>query len=164
MVGDSVDLPKLKGIGRTRKTRFSLYHHIQRGLHHADSISSIDSTNSKRLHCVTCRKNWFSCTLCVWLRCLMIPNSSLTSTTKKGLIHWNMKILLLFMHAHLDWLSMFWSHYFSVCGIHGFGLGCHCDAVICSWTLHSTLQFSNQSPDLYYTILYCIYYCDTFFK
>ncbi|NP_001153567.1 phospholipase D1a [Danio rerio] len=45
MVGDSVDLPKLKGIGRTRKTRFSLYHHIQRGLHHADSISSIDSTN-----------------------------------------------------------------------------------------------------------------------
>ncbi|TRY82551.1 hypothetical protein DNTS_005859 [Danionella cerebrum] len=46
MVGDSVDLPKLKGIGRTRKTRFSLYHHLQRGLHHADSISSIDSTNS----------------------------------------------------------------------------------------------------------------------
>uniref|UniRef100_A0A672PTR3 Phospholipase n=1 Tax=Sinocyclocheilus grahami TaxID=75366 RepID=A0A672PTR3_SINGR len=46
MVDDSVDLPKLKGIGRTRKTRFSLYHHIQRGLHHADSISSIDSTNS----------------------------------------------------------------------------------------------------------------------
>lgn len=46
MVGDSVDLPKLKGIGRTRKTRFSLYRHIQRGLHHADSISSID-TNSK---------------------------------------------------------------------------------------------------------------------
>ncbi|XP_026062471.1 phospholipase D1a [Carassius auratus] len=45
MAGDSVDLPKLKGIGRTRKTRFSLYHHIHRGLHHADSISSIDSTN-----------------------------------------------------------------------------------------------------------------------
>lgn len=45
MVGDSVDLPKLKGIGRTRKTRFSLYRHIQRGLHHADSISSFDSTN-----------------------------------------------------------------------------------------------------------------------
>uniref|UniRef100_A0A671T514 Phospholipase n=1 Tax=Sinocyclocheilus anshuiensis TaxID=1608454 RepID=A0A671T514_9TELE len=46
MVDDTVDLPKLKGIGRTRKTPFSLYHHIQRGLHHADSISSIDSTNS----------------------------------------------------------------------------------------------------------------------
>uniref|UniRef100_A0A8C1G3N4 phospholipase D n=1 Tax=Cyprinus carpio TaxID=7962 RepID=A0A8C1G3N4_CYPCA len=45
MAGDSMDLPKLKGIGRTRKTRFSLYHHIQRGLHHAESISSIDSTN-----------------------------------------------------------------------------------------------------------------------
>uniref|UniRef100_A0A672PL97 Phospholipase n=1 Tax=Sinocyclocheilus grahami TaxID=75366 RepID=A0A672PL97_SINGR len=45
MVDDSVDLPKLKGIGRTRKTRFSLYHHIQRGLHHADSISSIDITH-----------------------------------------------------------------------------------------------------------------------
>uniref|UniRef100_A0A673J536 Phospholipase n=1 Tax=Sinocyclocheilus rhinocerous TaxID=307959 RepID=A0A673J536_9TELE len=50
MVDDSVDLPKLKGIGRTRKTRFSLYHHIQRGLHHADSISSIDSTNSNNLY------------------------------------------------------------------------------------------------------------------
>uniref|UniRef100_A0A8C1TCP8 Phospholipase n=1 Tax=Cyprinus carpio TaxID=7962 RepID=A0A8C1TCP8_CYPCA len=49
MVGDSVELPTVKGIGRTRKTRFSLYHHIQRGLRHADSISSIDSTNSKRL-------------------------------------------------------------------------------------------------------------------
>uniref|UniRef100_A0A8C2FI97 Phospholipase n=1 Tax=Cyprinus carpio TaxID=7962 RepID=A0A8C2FI97_CYPCA len=46
MVGDSVELPTVKGIGRTRKTRFSLYHHIQRGLRHADSISSIDSTNS----------------------------------------------------------------------------------------------------------------------
>uniref|UniRef100_A0A9J7XGC2 Phospholipase n=2 Tax=Cyprinus carpio TaxID=7962 RepID=A0A9J7XGC2_CYPCA len=46
MVGDSVELPTVKGIGRTRKTRFILYHHIQRGLRHADSISSIDSTNS----------------------------------------------------------------------------------------------------------------------
>uniref|UniRef100_A0A671T534 Phospholipase n=1 Tax=Sinocyclocheilus anshuiensis TaxID=1608454 RepID=A0A671T534_9TELE len=49
MVDDTVDLPKLKGIGRTRKTPFSLYHHIQRGLHHADSISSIDSTNMHSL-------------------------------------------------------------------------------------------------------------------
>ncbi|KAI7809286.1 phospholipase D1a [Triplophysa rosa] len=45
MDGDSADLPKLKGIGRTRRARFSLYHHLQRGLHHADSISSIDSSN-----------------------------------------------------------------------------------------------------------------------
>lgn len=45
VVGDSVDLPKLKGIGRTRRARFSLYHHLQRGLHHTDSISSIDSSN-----------------------------------------------------------------------------------------------------------------------
>uniref|UniRef100_A0A673J539 Phospholipase n=1 Tax=Sinocyclocheilus rhinocerous TaxID=307959 RepID=A0A673J539_9TELE len=63
MVDDSVDLPKLKGIGRTRKTRFSLYHHIQRGLHHADSISSIDSTNSKsfkfynRFVCLVCSES-----------------------------------------------------------------------------------------------------------
>ncbi|XP_051556150.1 phospholipase D1-like [Myxocyprinus asiaticus] len=45
MVGEAADLPKLKGIGRTRKARFSLYHHLQRGLRHADSISSIDSSN-----------------------------------------------------------------------------------------------------------------------
>ncbi|XP_061097888.1 phospholipase D1a isoform X2 [Conger conger] len=44
---DSSDLPKLKGIGRTRKTRFSLYKHLHRhGLHHADSISSLDSIES----------------------------------------------------------------------------------------------------------------------
>ncbi|KAM6961403.1 phospholipase D1a [Aplochiton taeniatus] len=44
---DQVDLPKLKGIGRTRKRRFSLYRHIHKHtLHHSDSISSIDSSGS----------------------------------------------------------------------------------------------------------------------
>ncbi|KAJ8357090.1 hypothetical protein SKAU_G00198840 [Synaphobranchus kaupii] len=44
---DSTDLPKLKGVGRTRKTRFSLYKHLHRhGMHHADSVSSIDSAES----------------------------------------------------------------------------------------------------------------------
>uniref|UniRef100_A0AAR2KRL1 Phospholipase n=1 Tax=Pygocentrus nattereri TaxID=42514 RepID=A0AAR2KRL1_PYGNA len=39
-----VDLPKLKGVGRTRKSRFSLYRHLHRhGLHHADSVSSLES-------------------------------------------------------------------------------------------------------------------------
>ncbi|XP_066518510.1 phospholipase D1a isoform X2 [Hoplias malabaricus] len=40
------DLPKLKGLGRTRKTRFSLYRHLHKhGLHHSDSISSFDSSD-----------------------------------------------------------------------------------------------------------------------
>uniref|UniRef100_A0A8B9JH32 Phospholipase n=1 Tax=Astyanax mexicanus TaxID=7994 RepID=A0A8B9JH32_ASTMX len=40
-------LPKLKGIGRTRKSRFSLYRHLHRhGLHHSDSVSSFDSSDS----------------------------------------------------------------------------------------------------------------------
>ncbi|XP_022518671.2 phospholipase D1a isoform X1 [Astyanax mexicanus] len=39
-------LPKLKGIGRTRKSRFSLYRHLHRhGLHHSDSVSSFDSSD-----------------------------------------------------------------------------------------------------------------------
>uniref|UniRef100_A0A3Q3QLQ1 Phospholipase n=1 Tax=Monopterus albus TaxID=43700 RepID=A0A3Q3QLQ1_MONAL len=44
---DVVDLPKLKGIGRSRKARFSLYRHLQKHtLQHADSVSSVDSTGS----------------------------------------------------------------------------------------------------------------------
>ncbi|XP_062325197.1 phospholipase D1a isoform X2 [Osmerus eperlanus] len=44
---EKAELPKLKGIGRTRKTRFSLYKHLHKHtLHHSDSISSIDSTGS----------------------------------------------------------------------------------------------------------------------
>ncbi|XP_044022243.1 phospholipase D1a [Siniperca chuatsi] len=44
---DSVDLPKLKGIGRTRKARFSLYRHLHmHTLQHADSVSSVDSAGS----------------------------------------------------------------------------------------------------------------------
>ncbi|XP_036410409.1 phospholipase D1-like isoform X1 [Megalops cyprinoides] len=45
---DAVDLPKLKGVGRTRKTRFSLYKHLHRhALHHADSVSSVDSSEER---------------------------------------------------------------------------------------------------------------------
>uniref|UniRef100_A0A3P8XUZ7 Phospholipase n=1 Tax=Esox lucius TaxID=8010 RepID=A0A3P8XUZ7_ESOLU len=42
-----VDLPRLKGIGRTRRMHFSLVKHIHKHtLQHADSISSIDSNSS----------------------------------------------------------------------------------------------------------------------
>ncbi|XP_035530039.1 phospholipase D1a [Morone saxatilis] len=45
--GDSVDLPKLKGIGRNRRARFSLYRHLQKhALQPADSVSSVDSAGS----------------------------------------------------------------------------------------------------------------------
>ncbi|KAJ8375748.1 hypothetical protein SKAU_G00063280 [Synaphobranchus kaupii] len=41
---DMGDQPKLKGVGRPRKARFSLKRHLQKhGLHHADSISSVES-------------------------------------------------------------------------------------------------------------------------
>uniref|UniRef100_A0A4W6DM47 Phospholipase n=1 Tax=Lates calcarifer TaxID=8187 RepID=A0A4W6DM47_LATCA len=41
---DPVDLPKLKGIGRNRRARFSLYRHLHKHtLQHADSVSSVDS-------------------------------------------------------------------------------------------------------------------------
>ncbi|XP_012692381.1 phospholipase D1a [Clupea harengus] len=43
-----VEEPKIKGIGRMRKSRFSLYRHLHRhGLHHADSVSSVDSTEDR---------------------------------------------------------------------------------------------------------------------
>uniref|UniRef100_A0A667ZJ83 Phospholipase n=1 Tax=Myripristis murdjan TaxID=586833 RepID=A0A667ZJ83_9TELE len=42
---DPVDLPKLKGIGRNRRTRFSLSRRLHKhNLQHADSVSSVDST------------------------------------------------------------------------------------------------------------------------
>ncbi|KAI1891305.1 hypothetical protein AGOR_G00142430 [Albula goreensis] len=41
---DTGDQPKLKGVNRARKTRFSLYKHLHKhSLNHADSVSSIDS-------------------------------------------------------------------------------------------------------------------------
>ncbi|XP_069566770.1 phospholipase D1a [Brachyistius frenatus] len=44
---DPVDLPKLKGIGRNRMSRFSLYRHLHKHtLQHVDSVSSVDSTGS----------------------------------------------------------------------------------------------------------------------
>uniref|UniRef100_A0A667ZD40 Phospholipase n=1 Tax=Myripristis murdjan TaxID=586833 RepID=A0A667ZD40_9TELE len=44
---DPVDLPKLKGIGRNRRTRFSLSRRLHKhNLQHADSVSSVDSTGS----------------------------------------------------------------------------------------------------------------------
>ncbi|XP_036927293.1 phospholipase D1a [Acanthopagrus latus] len=45
--GEPVELPKLKGIGRNRRARFSLYRHLQKHtLQHADSVSSVDSAGS----------------------------------------------------------------------------------------------------------------------
>ncbi|KAM9777402.1 phospholipase D1a [Neosynchiropus ocellatus] len=45
--GDPADLPRLKGIGRNRRARFSLYRHLQKhALQHADSVSSVDSSGS----------------------------------------------------------------------------------------------------------------------
>ncbi|XP_036377127.1 phospholipase D1-like isoform X2 [Megalops cyprinoides] len=42
---DSGDQPKLKGMGKGHKSRFSFHRHLHRhGLHHADSTSSVDST------------------------------------------------------------------------------------------------------------------------
>nr|XP_046268840.1 phospholipase D1a [Scatophagus argus]XP_046268841.1 phospholipase D1a [Scatophagus argus] len=44
---DPVDLPKLKGIGRNRRARFSLYRHLHKHtVQHADSVSSVDSASS----------------------------------------------------------------------------------------------------------------------
>uniref|UniRef100_A0A665WIP7 Phospholipase n=1 Tax=Echeneis naucrates TaxID=173247 RepID=A0A665WIP7_ECHNA len=46
---DQVDLPKLKGIGRNRRARFSLYRHLHKHtLQHADSVSSVDRSGSVR--------------------------------------------------------------------------------------------------------------------
>lgn len=48
--GDQVDLPKLKGVGRSRKARFSLYKHLHKHtLQHADSVSSVDSAGVFRM-------------------------------------------------------------------------------------------------------------------
>uniref|UniRef100_A0A674P205 Phospholipase n=1 Tax=Takifugu rubripes TaxID=31033 RepID=A0A674P205_TAKRU len=42
-------LPKLKGIGRNRRTRFSLYRHLQKhAMQHSDSVDSVDSSGSVR--------------------------------------------------------------------------------------------------------------------
>uniref|UniRef100_A0A8D3C1V7 Phospholipase n=1 Tax=Scophthalmus maximus TaxID=52904 RepID=A0A8D3C1V7_SCOMX len=44
---DPVDLPKLKGIGRSRRARFSLYRHLHKHtLQHADSVSSVERSGS----------------------------------------------------------------------------------------------------------------------
>lgn len=46
---DVPDISKMKGIGKPRKfSRFTIYKHLHRhGMHHADSVSSIDSESSK---------------------------------------------------------------------------------------------------------------------
>ncbi|XP_067157723.1 phospholipase D1 isoform X5 [Apteryx mantelli] len=45
---DASDISKMKGIGKPKKfSRFSIYRHLQKhGMHHADSVSSIDSESS----------------------------------------------------------------------------------------------------------------------
>ncbi|XP_061825206.1 phospholipase D1a [Nerophis lumbriciformis] len=48
---DGVELPKLKGVGRSRRARFSLYRHLHKhALQPADSVSSVDSSGSGSLH------------------------------------------------------------------------------------------------------------------
>ncbi|XP_028995770.1 phospholipase D1a isoform X2 [Betta splendens] len=45
--GEPADLPRLKGIGRNRRARFSLHIHLHKhNLQHADSVSSVDSAGS----------------------------------------------------------------------------------------------------------------------
>lgn len=46
---DVPDISKMKGIGKPRKfSRFTIYKHLHRhGMHHADSVSSIDSESNK---------------------------------------------------------------------------------------------------------------------
>ncbi|XP_077477330.1 phospholipase D1a [Stigmatopora argus] len=45
--GDPVNLPKLKGVGRSRRSRFTLYRHLHKHtLQHAESVSSVDSSGS----------------------------------------------------------------------------------------------------------------------
>uniref|UniRef100_A0A3Q2EC76 Phospholipase n=1 Tax=Cyprinodon variegatus TaxID=28743 RepID=A0A3Q2EC76_CYPVA len=44
---DSMELPKLKGVGRSRMVRFSLYRHLQKHtMQHVDSVSSVDNSGS----------------------------------------------------------------------------------------------------------------------
>lgn len=45
---DSVDQPRLKGQGRTRRSRFSIRKHLQKhGLAHADSDSKLEEAESE---------------------------------------------------------------------------------------------------------------------
>lgn len=46
---DAPDTSKMKGVGKPKKfSRFSIYKHLHKhGMHHADSVSSIDSESSK---------------------------------------------------------------------------------------------------------------------
>lgn len=46
---DVPDTSKMKGVGKPKKfSRFSIYKHLHKhGMHHADSVSSIDSESSK---------------------------------------------------------------------------------------------------------------------
>ncbi|MEQ2204487.1 Phospholipase D [Xenoophorus captivus] len=47
---ESMEFTKLKGVGRSRIVRFSLYRHIQKHtLQHMDSVSSVDSAGIKAL-------------------------------------------------------------------------------------------------------------------
>lgn len=52
---DLLDLPKLKGIGRNCRSRFSLYRHLQKhAMQHSDSVSSVDSSGA--LSVLSCRR------------------------------------------------------------------------------------------------------------
>lgn len=57
---DAPDTSKMKGVGKPKKfSRFSIYKHLHKhGIHHADSISSIDSESSKS--CVSSEQHLWS--------------------------------------------------------------------------------------------------------
>lgn len=46
---DAPDTSKMKGVGKPKKfSRFSIYKHLHKhGMHHSDSVSSIDSESSE---------------------------------------------------------------------------------------------------------------------
>uniref|UniRef100_A0A8K9WVW3 Phospholipase n=1 Tax=Oncorhynchus mykiss TaxID=8022 RepID=A0A8K9WVW3_ONCMY len=58
LVVDSGDQPKLKGLGRIRRTGFSMKRHLQKhGLAHADSVSSVDSSEESWTNSVNSQHN-----------------------------------------------------------------------------------------------------------
>uniref|UniRef100_A0A4W5JDJ2 Phospholipase n=1 Tax=Hucho hucho TaxID=62062 RepID=A0A4W5JDJ2_9TELE len=73
LVVDSGDQPKLKGLGRIRRTGFSMKRHLQKhGLAHADSVSSVDSSEESESIHIRVRKTSWLYTLDVELLCVCV--------------------------------------------------------------------------------------------
>uniref|UniRef100_A0A8C4I580 Phospholipase n=1 Tax=Dicentrarchus labrax TaxID=13489 RepID=A0A8C4I580_DICLA len=94
--GDLVDLPKLKGIGRNRRARFSLYRHLQKhALQPADSVSSVDSSVYHNIFVCVC--------VCVWsgsVRSLKTGVGELQGNTR----FWHGKDYCNFVYK--DWIQL----------------------------------------------------------